>query len=68
MATALKVPLCTLIYSYKHWEAGIGHFDEKSRENARENETLKAPKKLVIFASNSTYKKFRNESQANHIF
>ena len=35
----------------------------------RQKETLKTPKKLVIFASNrSTYNKFHNENRANRTF
>ena len=40
----------------------VRDFDEKTRQN----ETLKTPKKLVIFASNRfTYSKFHNENRAN---
>ena len=43
----------------------VRDFDEKTRQK----ETLKTPKKLVIFASNrSTYSKFHNENRANHTF
>ena len=43
----------------------VKDFDEKRRQK----ETLKTPKKLVIFASNrSTYSKFHNENRANRTF
>ena len=52
--------------SSKHGSThAVRDFDKKTRQK----ETLKTPKKLVIFASNrSTHSTFHNESRANRIF